>query len=56
MAANVGGLSLGAALGILLALYGAAKGLTALIEGLNIIYDEQEERGFIRLNSGRIRR
>ena len=24
--------------------------MTALIEGLNIIYDEQEERGFIRLN------
>jgi membrane protein len=50
VAASVGGLSVGAALGILLALYGAAKGLTALIEGLNIIYDEQEERGFIRRN------
>jgi membrane protein len=50
VAANVGGLSLGVALGIILALYGAAKGLTALIEGLNIIYDEQEERGFIRRN------
>ena len=24
--------------------------MKALIEGLNIIYDEQEERGFIRLN------
>jgi membrane protein len=50
VAANAGGLSLAAALGILLALYGAAKGLTALIEGLNIIYDEREERGFIRRN------
>ena len=50
VAADVGGLSLGAALGIVLALYGAAKGMKALIEGLNIIYDEQEERGFIRLN------
>jgi membrane protein len=50
VAENVGGLSVGAALGILLALYGAAKGMKALIEGLNIIYDEQEERGFIRLN------
>jgi membrane protein len=47
---NAGGLSLAAALGIVLALYGAAKGLTALIEGLNIIYDEREERGFIRRN------
>ena len=50
VAADVGGLSLGAALGIVLALYGAAKGIKELIEGLNIIYDEQEERGFIRLN------
>jgi membrane protein len=50
VAANAGGLSVAAALGIVLALYGAAKGLTALIEGLNIIYDEQEERGFIRRN------
>jgi hypothetical protein len=50
VAANVSGLSVGAAVGILLALYSAAKGMKALIEGLNIIYDEQEERGFIRLN------
>jgi membrane protein len=50
VAADIGGLSVGAALGILLALYSAAKGMKALIEGLNIIYDEQEERGFIRLN------
>ena len=50
VAANAGGLSVGAAVGILIALYSAGKGMTALIEGLNIIYDEQEERGFIRLN------
>jgi membrane protein len=50
VAADVGGLSVGAVIGILLALYSAAKGMTALIEGLNIIYDEQEERGFIRSN------
>jgi membrane protein len=50
VATNASGLSLGAALGVALALYGAAKGLRALIEGLNIIYDEQEGRGFIRLN------
>ena len=50
VATAAGGLSLGAAFGILLALYGAAKGMNALIEGLNIIYDEQEARGFIKLN------
>ena len=44
-------MSLGAALGIVFALYGAAKGLKALIEGLNIIYDEQEERAPIVLNT-----
>ena len=50
IAAGSGGLSVAAAGGILLALYSAAKGMKALIEGLNIIYDEQEERGFINLN------
>jgi membrane protein len=50
VAEDVGGLSIGAAGGILLALYGASKGMKALMEGLNIIYDEQEERGFIKLN------
>ena len=50
VAAGGGGLSLAAAGGILFALYSAAKGMKALIEGLNIINDEQEERGFIKLN------
>jgi membrane protein len=50
VAAGGGGLTLAAAGGILFALYSAAKGMKALIEGLNIIYDEQEERGFIKLN------
>jgi membrane protein len=50
VAANAGGQSVGAAVGILIALYSAGKGMTALIEGLNIIYDEQEGRGFIRLD------
>ena len=40
---------LGATVGILLALYSAAKGTKALIAGLNIVYDEDEKRGFIRL-------
>ena len=47
---NQGGLGLAAILGILLALYSASKGMAALIEGMNVAYDEQEERGFIKLN------
>ena len=50
VAAGGGGLGLAAAGGILLALYSASKGTKALIEGLNIIYDEEEKRGFIKLN------
>jgi membrane protein len=44
------GVSLAAVVGILLALYSASKGMKAMIEGLNIIYDEEEQRGFIKLN------
>ncbi len=36
------------ALGI--ALYGAMKGATAIITALNVAYDEEETRGFIKLN------
>jgi len=43
------GVSLAAIFGILLALYGASRGMQALIEGLNIVYDETEKRGFIKL-------
>jgi membrane protein len=32
-----------------LALYGSSKAATALIQGLNIAYDEEEKRGFIKL-------
>lgn len=45
-----GGLSIGVAVGILLALWSAAKGMKALMQGLNIAYDEQESRGFFKLN------
>jgi membrane protein len=38
-----------AGLGLLIALYGTMKGVLTLIEGLNIAYDEQEQRGLIRL-------
>ncbi|PVA11331.1 YihY/virulence factor BrkB family protein [Pelagivirga sediminicola] len=42
-----GGLGLAAVLGIMLAIYAASKGVAALIEGLNVAYDEEETRGFI---------
>jgi len=42
-------LSFGALGGVLLALYSASKGMTALITSLNIAYDEEETRGFITL-------
>lgn len=44
------GLSLAAIGGLLLAIYSSAKGVKALIMGLNIVYDEDETRGFIRRN------
>lgn len=46
-----GGLSLGVAAGILLALWSASAGVKALIQGLNIAYGEAEQRGFIKLNA-----
>lgn len=45
------GLSIGVAIGILLALWSAAKGMKALMQGLNIAYEEDEKRGFIKLNA-----
>ncbi|MFD2191974.1 YihY/virulence factor BrkB family protein [Pistricoccus aurantiacus] len=42
------GMSLAAIGGILLAIYSTSKGINALMEGLNIIYDEEETRGFIK--------
>ncbi|MDU9006770.1 YihY/virulence factor BrkB family protein [Sedimentitalea todarodis] len=44
-----GGLGLAALLGIVVALYSASKGMASLMEGINVAYDEQEERGFIKL-------
>lgn len=45
-----GALGIGAVLGILLALWSAAKGMKAMITALNIAYDEEEGRGFFKLN------
>lgn len=44
-----GGLTLGLILGLGLALWSASAGVGSLIEGVNLAYDEQETRGFVRL-------
>ncbi|MCX7567717.1 YihY/virulence factor BrkB family protein [Sulfitobacter sp. F26169L] len=44
-----GGLGLAALLGIIIALYSASKGVASLMQGINVAYDEQEKRGFIKL-------
>ena len=41
----------GAVIGILLSIWGGTKCLTALMDGLNITYHEDEKRGFFRLNA-----
>ncbi|WP_082724797.1 YihY/virulence factor BrkB family protein [Paracoccus aminovorans] len=43
------GTGLVAASGLAIALYGATRGVMTLIEGLNIAYDEEETRGYLRL-------
>jgi membrane protein len=44
-----GGLGIAAVFGILLAIYSASKGMASLMEGMNVAYDEGEDRGFIKL-------
>jgi membrane protein len=50
--ASQGGGKLGFAFitGLAIALWSANAGMKALFDALNIVYDEQEERGFIKLN------
>jgi membrane protein len=43
-------LGLGFIFGLGLALWSANAGMKAIMDALNIVYDEKEERGFIRLN------
>lgn len=38
-----------AALSLMLAIYGSSKAATALIQGLNVSYDEDEKRGYFKL-------
>lgn len=45
------GLSMGVILGVVLTLWSASKGIKALMQGLNIAYDERETRGFFKLNA-----
>ena len=45
-----GNLGFGAAIGILIAFWSANGGVKAIIEGLNVAYDERETRSFVRLN------
>jgi membrane protein len=44
------GLSLGFAIGLVLALWSANAGMKAIMDALNIVNEEDERRGFIRLN------
>lgn len=42
-----GGLGLAAVASILVGLFSASKGVQNLVQGLNVAYDEKEERGFV---------
>jgi membrane protein len=44
-------LGIGALFGILLALWSGSKGVKAMMTSLNIVYDEEEKRGFLKLNA-----
>ncbi|RFA30692.1 hypothetical protein CAI21_04025 [Alkalilimnicola ehrlichii] len=50
-AASAAGLGLGAALSIAFALWSTNTGIRALIKGMNIAYDEEEKRGFIKFTA-----
>lgn len=46
--ASGGALGFGAIVGLLAALWSASKGMKALVTGIDIAYDEREERGFVK--------
>jgi len=48
--AKHGGLSAGAIIGLLVALWSANSGTKAIIDALNVAYEERETRSFVRLN------
>lgn len=45
-----GALTIGAVVGLVLAIWSAKKGVSSIMTALNIVYDEDEKRGFIKLN------
>lgn len=47
--ASSGAMGFGAVVGILFALWSASKGISAMVAALNIAYNEEDERGFIKL-------
>lgn len=47
-ATSGGALGAAAVLGLLVALYSASKGILGLMNGLNLVYEERERRGFFR--------
>lgn len=49
-----GGLGLAAVVGFGLALWSASAGVGSLMEGINVAYDEAEERGMVRLYATRL--
>lgn len=50
-AAESSALSIGLAVSVILAIYSASKGTQALIKALNIAYEEEETRGFLKLKA-----
>ena len=48
--AGGGGLSVAFIIGLMVAIWSANAGMKAMIDGLNVVYDEEEKRSFIRLN------
>lgn len=48
------GLGAAALIGFILAIWSASKGVSSLIEGLNIVYEEEETRGLVRLTALRL--
>ncbi|WP_133366130.1 YihY/virulence factor BrkB family protein [Qipengyuania sediminis] len=50
VATTGGGMGVAALIGLLVSLYSASKGMKVLIEGMNLAYDEDEKRGFLKLN------
>ena len=47
---NGGALSIGIVVGILVSLWSAMSGVKAMIDALNVIYEQTETRSFIKLN------